>query len=235
MKTLNTTKRNSTSKDSEDFFETQDKTIDVLWDNYLKDFLLYSRNPYPSVIDFCCGKGAILNRLNTNLYKESFITHKKVKFIGSDLTVRKNNKNEYINVANVSIDMFDIDREDGSLIYSLFRNSSIPSEIHIVMNPPFNQLDKTMEYYLQLKKKYPNIKSLSLLHSVRALEGQRRHKILEEHGYPTLILNMTKRQSFNTYFGEEKREWTPPFSVCWSIWDDNYDGKTEFRYIKDRS
>ena len=41
MKTLNTTKRNSTSKDSEDFFETQDKTIDVLWDNYLKDFLVY--------------------------------------------------------------------------------------------------------------------------------------------------------------------------------------------------
>lgn len=39
MNALETTKRNSKSKGSADFFETQDSTIDILYNNFLKEKL----------------------------------------------------------------------------------------------------------------------------------------------------------------------------------------------------
>lgn len=237
MKALNTTKRNSSSKNSDDFFETQDSTIDILCKEYLTDVLLYSNNHNPQVCDFSCGRGAILNRVAENISNISKIQSKRIGYAGTDLVMRDSMLlRDTVVIAKKSFDMFEIDseREDGydTVIRGLISQGANKREIYIVMNPPFNMLTKTMKYYLELKKKYPNIKSLSLLHSVRALEGQERHKIMEKLGYPSLILNMSKRQSFNTYFGEEKRTWTPPFSVCWSIWDDNYNGKTEFRWVR---
>ncbi len=208
MKVLETIKRHSKSKESVDFFETQDSTIDILYNNFLKEKLDFNS----LVADFSCGKGAILN----NILKKK----PSVARYGSDIVRQEDFFCEVM-------DMFKVDK--------FFNREEIQNySIHITMNPPFNKLTETMDYYLQLKKKYPNIKSLSLLHSTRSLEGIARHKIMEQHGYPNLILNMTKRQSFNTYFeNNEKRVWTPTFSCVWSIWDDrNYNRKTEFKYIK---
>lgn len=227
MNALETTKRNSKSKGSADFFETQDSTIDILYNNFLKEKLESNKKNIVMdiVMDFSCGNGAILK----NLKQKS----KVIDTFGSDLNPRV-----YLEIGDKKHfypkqDMFKL--HEGYNTFGEHMNSKYRVEnLHIVMNPPFNKLTETMDYYLQLKKKYPNIKSLSLLQSARSLEGIARHKIMEQHGYPSLILNMTKRQSFNTYFkNNEKIVWTPPFSCVWSIWDDNYNGKTEFRYIKE--
>ena len=226
MKAPETTKRNSKSKDSVDFFETQDSTIDILYDNFLRECLQKNNKIGIEnlILDFCCGKGAILKRLREKQYVHDTVGYD----LNPQIMITINEKHYYY----PKQDMFKLHEPAGTYGEhgdALFRHH----DVHIVMNPPFNKLTETMDYYLQLKKKYPNIKSLSLLHSARSLEGIARHKIMEEHGYPSLILNMTKRQSFNTYFTNEQRKvWTPTFSCVWSIWDDNYNGKTEFRYIK---
>ena len=169
---LTTTKRNSIYNKSNDFFETKKETIDILYNNYFKHKKDFSNS---LVMDFSCGGYAILNRL-----KE---LDNSISLFGSDI---------YKHFDSINIkDMFE--SEDN--IKDIDINS-----IHIVMNPPFNLLTKTIEYFLKLKLKYPKIKSISLLYSLRSLEGITRHNILKEYGYPSIILNMTKRQSFNTYW-----------------------------------
>lgn len=212
--TINTTKRNSKSVDAEDFFETQDNTIDILYNNYYKNL---SDIDYFTFLDFSMGYGAILKRLN--------ILNPNVKVYGSDLIDR---------IGNQTCDMLDLENGKSKIFNYYIKDKN--GLIHIVMNPPFNLLTKTLDYYLELKSKYPNIKSISILHSLRALEGKRRHEILDKYGYPSLILHMTKRQGFNTYFNDKVHTWTPPFSCVWSIWDDNSSlesGHTRLKYIKD--
>jgi hypothetical protein len=122
-------------------------------------------------------------------------------------------------------DMFDIE----SIISDVMKGENI----HIIMNPPFSLLTKTFDYYLELKTRYKQIKSISLLHRTPALEGQRRHDILDKHNsHQSLILNMTKRKSFNTYFDNKVDTWTPMFGCVWSIWDNDYDVSTKMKYIK---
>ncbi len=200
--TMNTVKRNSSSKSGRDFFETQDSTIDILLKSYYKDKL----NDNSIICDFSCGNGVILDRFKRY--------NNNIETFGSDII---------INEKYLSQDMFTINEN-----HEVFKSNK---DVHIIMNPPFNKLEEVLDHFLQLKHICPQIKSISLLHSLRSLEGKRRYLIQEKYSFPSLIINMIKRQKFNTYFEDNKySEWTPPFSCVWSIWDNNKN-ETKMIYI----
>lgn len=190
MNTINTAKRQSKSKGSADFFETQPETVDYVYRFLTKKSLLQDRD---IVADFSCGRCAISNRIHQ--------LNPSISFFNSDIYARTDREDVEIG------DMFFIEALDS---YQAIQNN--PS--HIIMNPPFNKLDKVLEYYLPLLSTIESLKSISILHRLAGLEGMRRAKITKQHE-AQYILNMVKRQSF--FVEKNKKLWSPPFSCVWRV------------------
>ena len=205
---MNTVRRVDENKKGDDFFETQNETIDHLISNYFfKDYDL-GFGDSETFVDFNCGNFAILNR-----FKERFPL---CEVQGYDIVKRCDEA--------IELDMF----ESEEIIKQL------PEGSNIVLNPPFNLLTKTLEYFLKMKNKYPDkISTISILMRFASMEGITRYKIYREYGSASIIINMVKRQKFNTYFEESKNIWQPPFSTCWLIWDCNssIQGESVMRWV----
>lgn len=152
------------------------------------------------IYDGCCGYGD-----NENNIAKVIAKHKDIQYYGTDLEMG-------IKFVKGNIEIDDEKNYNNNMIFinkSTLYENIFKSNI-LVSNPPFNQKDIFMGYYLELFRLDKN-KKVALLMPLTTLGGAKYKKLYDAYGYPS-ILAFSKRVQFID--GKSSN-----VDVGWFIWD----------------